>query len=66
MLDHGCTTVILAITEFDMDFWFPNIPKIVDKAHELGACAARTLGYWHFGGKNVIEHRWRDSTNYSL
>lgn len=21
MLDHGCTTVILAVTEFDFDFW---------------------------------------------
>ena len=25
MLAHGCDTVILAITEFDMDFWFPNL-----------------------------------------
>ena len=36
MAAHGCTTVILAVTEFDFDFWRPNIPKIVDKAHELG------------------------------
>ena len=36
MLDHGCDTVILAITEFDMDFWFPNINAIVKKAHQLG------------------------------
>ena len=36
MLDHGCTTVILAVTEFDFDFWRPNIPKIVAKAHEMG------------------------------
>ena len=28
MLDHGCDTVILALTEFDMDFWFPNINAI--------------------------------------
>ena len=28
MKDHGCTTVILAVTEFDFDFWRPNIPKI--------------------------------------
>ena len=25
MIEHGCDTVILAITEFDIDFWFPNI-----------------------------------------
>ena len=36
MLDHGVDTVLLAITEFDMDFWFPNINAIVKKAHEMG------------------------------
>ena len=55
MLEHGCTTVILAITEFDMDFWFPNIPKIVDKAHELGLRVL--LDTWgigkFFGGEQV-------------
>ena len=35
MIAHGVTQVILAVTEFDFDFWRPNIPKIVDKAHEL-------------------------------
>ena len=33
MKEHGCDTVILAITEFDMDFWFPNINEIVKTAH---------------------------------
>ena len=33
MVQHGCDTVILAITEFDMDFWFPNIESIVQCAH---------------------------------
>ena len=32
MIEHGCDTVILAITEFDMDFWFPNINEIVKTA----------------------------------
>ena len=36
MKEHGCDTVILAITEFDMDFWFPNINPIIRKAHEIG------------------------------
>ena len=36
MIEHGCDTVILAITEFDVDFWFPNINNIVKTAHELG------------------------------
>jgi len=35
MLAHGCDTVVLAITEFDMDFWFPNINAIVQKAHVM-------------------------------
>ena len=32
MVDHGVTQVILAVTEFDFDFWRPSIPKIVEKA----------------------------------
>lgn len=55
MLEHGCNTVILAITEFDMDFWFPSIPKIVDKAHEMGLKVI--LDPWgigkYFGGEQV-------------
>ena len=55
MIDHGCTTVILAITEFDMDFWFPSINKIVNKAKELGLKVV--LDPWgigkFFGGEQV-------------
>lgn len=55
ILAHGCTAVVLAITEFDLDFWFPNIPKIVDKAHELGLRVL--LDPWgigkYFGGEPV-------------
>jgi len=36
MKEHGCDTVILAITEFDLDFWFPSINDIVKKGHEIG------------------------------
>ena len=55
MLEHGCDTVILAITEFDMDFWFPNINAIVRKAHELGLrVLADTWGIGkYFGGEQV-------------
>ena len=41
MKQHGCDTVILAITEFDMDFWFPNINAIIKKAHEMGVVEFR-------------------------
>lgn len=55
MIEHGCTTVILAITEFDMDFWFPNIPKIVARAKEMGLRVL--LDPWgigkFFGGEQV-------------
>ena len=55
MKDHGCTTVILAVTEFDFDFWRPNIPKIVDKAHEMGLRVL--IDPWgngkYFGGEQV-------------
>ena len=55
MIEHGCTTVILAVTEFDFDFWLPNISKIVDCAHTLGLKVL--LDPWgvgkYFGGKQV-------------
>ena len=55
MKEHGCDTVILAITEFDMDFWFPNINNIVKAAHELGLrVIADTWGIGkYFGGEQV-------------
>ena len=31
MVSHGCNTVILAITEFDMDFWFPSINPVGER-----------------------------------
>lgn len=36
MISHGCDTVMLALTEFDIDFWFPNINLVIKKGHELG------------------------------
>ena len=55
MLEHGCTTVILAVTEFDFDFWRPNIPRIVAKAHEMGLRVL--IDPWgngkYFGGEQI-------------
>ena len=55
MKAHGVTCVILAVTEFDFDFWRPNIPKIVEKAHELGLkCVIDPWGNGkYFGGEQV-------------
>ena len=36
MKDHHCTSVLLALTEFDLFFWKPTIPKIVEEAKRLG------------------------------
>jgi len=66
MKNHGCDTVILAITEFDMDFWFPNINNIIKAAHKSGLRVLADL--WgigkYFGGESVslflqnnIKHR---------
>ena len=55
MIEHGVDTVILALTEFDMDFWFPNINAIIKKGHEMGLrMIADTWGIGkYFGGENV-------------
>ena len=55
MIEHGCDTVILAITEFDMDFWFPNLNEIIKTAHEAGLrVIADTWGIGkYFGGEQV-------------
>ena len=55
MKEHGCDTVILAITEFDFDFWFPNINSIVKTAHKIGLrCIADPWGIGkYFGGEQV-------------
>lgn len=65
MLAHGCTTVILAVTEFDFDFWRPSIPAIVDKAHELGLRVI--IDPWgigkYFGGEQVSKFLQNNTEN---
>ena len=55
MKEHGCDTVLLALTEFDLDFWFPNINNIIKAAHRAGLrCIADTWGIGkYFGGEQV-------------
>ncbi len=36
MKRHHCTAVLLALTEFDIFFWYPTIPRIVEEAKKLG------------------------------
>ncbi len=55
MREHGCTAVILAVTEFDFDFWRPSIPLAVEAAHKQGLRVL--LDPWgigkYFGGEPV-------------
>jgi hypothetical protein len=55
MVAHGCSTVILAITEFDLDFWFPSIGLCIDAAKKKGLRVL--LDPWgigkYFGGEQV-------------
>jgi hypothetical protein len=53
MIDHNCNAVILALSEFDIDFWFPNIIKVTKVAKDLGMKVYLDtwgIGKW-FGGE---------------
>lgn len=53
MIQHNCNSVILALSEFDIDFWFPNIIKIAKTAKDLGLRVYLDtwgIGKW-FGGE---------------
>lgn len=53
MLKHNCNAVILALSEFDIDFWFPNIKEIAKRAKGLGMKVYLDtwgIGKW-FGGE---------------
>jgi hypothetical protein len=53
MIDHNCNAVILALSEFDIDFWFPNIIEITKIARGVGLKVYLDtwgIGKW-FGGE---------------
>ncbi|HEV2479846.1 MAG TPA: hypothetical protein VGS79_09275 [Puia sp.] len=53
MVGHNCNAVILALSEFDIDFWFPNIVEISKIAKGLGLRVYLDtwgIGKW-FGGE---------------
>lgn len=55
MKEHGCTTVVLAVTEFDYDFRLAYISEIVAAAHKVGLRVL--IDTWgvgkYFGGEQV-------------
>ena len=53
MLEHNCTAVVLALSEFDLDFWKPNIIDVTRVAKEMGLTVYLDtwgIGKW-FGGE---------------
>lgn len=53
MLDHGCNSVLLAVSEFDVDFWFQNVGRLISEAKALGLKVYLDLWGWGktFGGE---------------
>lgn len=53
MIEHHCTAVVLALSEFDIDFWFPRICEAARRAKDLGLTVYLDtwgIGKW-FGGE---------------
>ena len=53
MVQHNCNAVVLALSEFDIDFWFPNIIAVTKVAKDLGLKVYLDtwgIGKW-FGGE---------------
>jgi hypothetical protein len=53
MIQHNCNAVVLALSEFDIDFWFPNIIAVTKVARDLGLKVYLDtwgIGKW-FGGE---------------
>jgi len=55
MLDHNCNAVLLAIMEFDLEFWYPSLIEIVKRAKNIGLTVY--LDLWgvgkFFGGEQT-------------
>jgi hypothetical protein len=47
MIDHHCTAVLLALSEFDIDFWRPSIREAAQAAREMGLTVY--LDTWGWG-----------------
>lgn len=53
MIEHNCNAVILALSEFDIDFWLPSIMQVARTAKNLGLKVYLDtwgIGKW-FGGE---------------
>ena len=53
MLEHNCSAVLLALSEFDLDFWRPNLREVAHAARDMGLTVYLDtwgIGKW-FGGE---------------
>ncbi len=47
MLEHNCNAVLLAIMEFDLEFWYPSLVEIIKRAKRMGLTVY--LDLWGIG-----------------
>jgi hypothetical protein len=48
MLSHNCNSVLIAASENDLEYWYPNMLEIIDEAKDVGLRV--WLNFWAFGG----------------
>ena len=48
MIDLNCNAVLIAASENDLDYWYPNMVEIIEEAKSVGLKV--WLNYWAFGG----------------
>ncbi len=48
MLSCHCNSVLIAASENDLDYWYPNMLAIIDEAKDVGLRV--WLNFWAFGG----------------
>jgi hypothetical protein len=48
MLSKNCNSVLIAASENDLEYWYPNMLEIIDEAKDVGLLV--WLNFWAFGG----------------
>lgn len=48
MLGNGCNAVLIAASEDDLNYWYPNLVEIIGTAKDVGLKAI--VNFWAFGG----------------
>ena len=48
MASNNCNAVLIAASEDDVEYWYPNLVQIIEQAKEVGLCV--WFNFWAFGG----------------